>query len=64
MDIEWNKPNIIKASIAGVLLLIAIVVVARVFLGGSNVEMNEEALQQHNEAAAQGGSRMTSPEED
>ena len=64
MDIEWNKANITKISVAGALLLIAFVLIVRVFLSGSKVEVNEAAAEQRSEEVTQGGSRMTMPEED
>lgn len=56
MDIDWDKPTIIKASIAGCVLLIAVVLIAKTLLGGSSVEVVKDAQVEGGDDAPHGGS--------
>ncbi len=56
MDIDWDKPTIIKASIAGGVLLIAIVLIGSSLFGGSKVKVVEGAQMKDNPDGVRGGS--------
>jgi hypothetical protein len=60
LNVEWNRQNVLKAGVAGVILLVALLLIVRTFIGPS-VPVNQAAIDERAESGgAHQGNRFES----